>query len=877
MQIKSYTRAVDPNTTQGQVQAPANPAAYGSSTAGSDSIINGLGAANKQIQAYIDDQMNLSVLDATNKYEAGLNDLLHNPDTGLFTKQDVNAMDLMKQYQDAEQKLRRQAFDGLPNYRKAHETFAQTAQTVNMSKLSSVMQYQYQKGEERRADTLNTSNSNIVDRGVEDGDRVNIYNVYSQLEGVYKSLYGNIWGADKLNQNIKQARTKALKSIVVGLLANNDEGSFQIARNLLKNSSTFVDDTALLELNNTVNAKQKANETTSDIEQAIKNHPGDPEGAKKEIRDKNTITETVTTPGGIGSGNWFEANADYESKSSGGYDAYNNDSGAFGKYQFIPSTWKWVCEKTGVSADDHSKEAQDKNAKWYWDYLKGQVGGSDEATVVAWNWGEQNGKRWAEGLPTGIDDNGQEFRFDQPHDGNPAVTERIAKIKSMAGASGSLVDAGFEYSKQSGLLGTEMNNRKNGCAEFVGKFGASYSPFLANQAKNNVVSVPQMVENAQKPEFNIPVVDFDEKKLNKGDCIVYKTNEGNYGHITIYDGQGGYYGNSSSTGDNGMAIHGDDYNIPGMTPQCIIKTGADGMTGPTTQTVTRERRSETELQAIDSEIDRRYALEKRMKQEAIEAKRKTARDAYQTYLLENPNATETDKEAKLTEIVGDDPDLKTGEVGLMLINQRSAVKRAAEMASHMGSSRGGGEGTGSGSRSGADIVARIIDMIGVSFHSMDDITAYCGNDIILSQSQINTISKAMNDYRSGKGAWNPDYEVSLDTVANASGIDKDVLESNWPVIKRMAAQQAAERKANGEEISYSQLIQLYINNATSNGVASPSQLEAAGIKRIEKADDEDYLDVTFNDGNTYEIYKGEVNKLLSKQITEDEISETRNS
>ena len=48
--------------------------------------------------------------------------------------------------------------------------------------------------------------------------------------------------------------------------------------------------------------------------------------------------------------------------------------------------------------------------------------------------------------------------------------------------------------------------------------------------------------------------------------IVYGDND----HVVIYDGQGGYIGNSSS---QDMVIHGSDYNEMGsLTPSKIIKT-----------------------------------------------------------------------------------------------------------------------------------------------------------------------------------------------------------------------------------------------------------------------------------------------------------------
>lgn len=108
--------------------------------------------------------------------------------------------------------------------------------------------------------------------------------------------------------------------------------------------------------------------------------------------------------------------------------------------------------------------------------------------------------------------------------------------------------------------GTTMNNGRNGCAEAVGKIGSYYSPFLAQQCTNGVVGVPSMVANADSAGL---LEDFSVSELQKGDVIVY----GNDDHVVIYDGNGGYYGNSSS---KNVVLHGKNYNSLG-TPTKIIK------------------------------------------------------------------------------------------------------------------------------------------------------------------------------------------------------------------------------------------------------------------------------------------------------------------
>lgn len=140
------------------------------------------------------------------------------------------------------------------------------------------------------------------------------------------------------------------------------------------------------------------------------------------------------------------------------------------------------------------------------------------------------------------------------------VFKSSKRKKSTGGGSGSLkVDRGLATGFDA-WGGTTMNNGRNGCAEAVGKMGGYYSPFLAEQCNNGVVGVPSMVANAENAGL---LEDFSASSLEKGDVIVY----GNNDHVVIYDGNGGYYGNSSS---KNVVLHGKNYNSLG-TPTKIIK------------------------------------------------------------------------------------------------------------------------------------------------------------------------------------------------------------------------------------------------------------------------------------------------------------------
>lgn len=131
-----------------------------------------------------------------------------------------------------------------------------------------------------------------------------------------------------------------------------------------------------------------------------------------------------------------------------------------------------------------------------------------------------------------------------------------------AKSGGSKVSAGLSTGANA-YLGQTMANGSKGCAEAAGKIGSYYSPFLKAESQKHVYSVRGLVSDARSR--GIQVLPFNAGSLEAGDSIVY----GNNSHVVIYDGHGGYYGNSSS---KNRVVHGHSYNIKGLTPTKIIKT-----------------------------------------------------------------------------------------------------------------------------------------------------------------------------------------------------------------------------------------------------------------------------------------------------------------
>lgn len=116
-------------------------------------------------------------------------------------------------------------------------------------------------------------------------------------------------------------------------------------------------------------------------------------------------------------------------ESGGDTEAVNSSTGAYGSMQILPSNWdEWSKEALGHvgdmnNVDDYNATAKHKLEQYVRDY-------GPEGAAVAWYAGEQNGERYAKGLNTGIDDEGNEYSFDTPQSTGPSVNEYVASVMS---------------------------------------------------------------------------------------------------------------------------------------------------------------------------------------------------------------------------------------------------------------------------------------------------------------------------------------------------------------------------------------------------------------------------------------------------------------
>lgn len=840
MQIKTYNRAVDPNTIQGQVQTPSDINAYGGNVSGSNALRAGLGEAQKQIQAYMDDRINMSVLEAKNKYEADMNDLLHNPDTGLLNQQDVNALDVVRQYQEGEAKIRQNAFASLPNYRKAHDAFSNMAQDASTQRLGQVMKYQYGKDVEHRNDTWNTFAMNETDSLVQSNNADGIYKGFNRLTASAYSIWGNIYGKDKIDAMVKEKATEMADSVLTNLTGNGNASDYDKAANLIEKISPWVDDSKLTRMRTVLNQRKHDNLMLDLAKEAWQKFPNSPKDREKYIRDHKGKT---VVSGGANTGNRTvdmfvdaakEAGVDPRKFLSIGMvetggrtidGMHLAENGGYGQIEEETAKYYGIEERFPNWRTDERQNI--RAAAYIYKKKIEENGGDEEKGVYAYNGGgdPEYMSKWQE-------------------------CYNSLEGRDLSGGSGA-VD--FENNLIAGFHNAAdiPQNGTNGCAEEALQMLSYANPWAADAYKRGLFNVQAMADAAK--DAGIQEVAYDPANLSVGDLVIYKTDEGDYGHTVVYDGRGGFYGNSSSANNGqGGKVHGQDINIPGMTPQYILKTGAGTSAGMSLQTV--QVFDEQEIQKILSLSNTYQAQEEQNTKIANDAL--VQQGAMEMQQLHQSQETDPAAYLAIAEKYGkDNPDV---------------YRSLKSMIGTYVSSRGTGGSSKGQSSSDMVVLKSLFGTNGIE--TFQDVQQYCVNHgIALSAANLQALQKAAQDYQNGTGEYSPMYTITAQQIEDACGIKKETFLGNWQVIQQLVRSAAVtyREKNNGQEPPLNQLIQFGVDAITadrSNGGYSQAQLRAAGITRITVGDD-GWAMVTDWNHNTYTLDQWHVQDILDGKTT----------
>lgn len=844
MQIKSYNRAVDPNTIHGNVQAPSDANAYGANVSGEKVWQTGLQAVQQQMQAYVDDQINLSVIDAKNKYEQGMNDLLNNPDTGLLNMQDINALDVVNKYQEGEKKIREDAMAGLPNYRKAQDTFLKMANDVNVSRAGQVMKYQYAKDLEHRDNTFNTFVTNETDHLVETNDSDGIFKGLNRIAATAYAVYGNIYGKDKMDALIKDKSTTMVNSVLTNLTASGNASDFDKATALLEKVSPWVDDSKLASMRHMLLQRKHDNGLIERAKEAARLYPNDPKKRAEYIRQG--ATKTVYS-GSASTGNptvdmyidaAHEQGIDPRIYLSTGMRETGGDT-IEGMHMADGGGFAQITNETAQAYDLDNKfpgwntdAKQNIRAGAY--VLKKKIeenGGDEWEGVRAYNGSGEAAENYRALVKKnydsldGMDLSGNGGSKIQPYNlptQGANIDEQVQQLKP-------------EFREALPIIGGMLNQM--GVAD-----GAEISSGGRTREHNAAVGGSPTSQHIIGPNGGdaVDIVLPDGTTAEKAEEVRKAFEDsGAFDQVLFHDAGSGYH------------LHLGGYH-----------GGLEKSQGVTAHTEVIY--DEQELQKAESMATSLVAEQKRQEKEVndaiVEKGRMEMQQLYQSGNL--------DPQAYLniaSKYGNDNPDVYAA--------LKSCISTYVSI--RTGGSSGGGGGRGGGGRrsgggrvgSGGANITVLKSLFGTGgIESFTDIVNYCNNHgIYLSQSNLDKLQKAANDYQNGTGEYKPMYNITPQQIADASGIDPKTFKGNWEVVQQLVRGAAVKYRAehNGQEPSLNELIQFGVNAVTADDSGySQAQMRAAGILRV-TADDNGYAWVTDWNHNSYYIDVWDVQAILN--------------
>ncbi len=311
------------------------------------------------------------------------------------------------------------------------------------------------------------------------------------------------------------------------------------------------------------------------------------------------------------------------------------------------------------------------------------------------------------------------------------------------------------FDKCESLCGVEMENKRNGCVEYVMKALSPFSSFGANNAGER--NVGNLFRAASESGSGASVTRYDGQKLQAGDIIVYATpgdditNPDNLEHVTVSDGNGGYYGNSSGARDyedengnyikgNGCGVHSDDQEIGGYEIAYIIRP----------DDINAQEMSELE---IEDQVDRLWDLyAKKYQHIKAEEKRIVYRGALELQDMANHGNTDweqyqavVDKYSMYNGVVDD-------AIRIQLETLVNEEKRRYERADAQAAR---GQASGKLTMMHMDYIKTEVSKGTVR---RADILKFCTDCGITSLDEQNKALKVLDDWENNRGEWAIPYE-----------------------------------------------------------------------------------------------------------------------
>lgn len=435
MKLVSYEGEQKLNTVNGNVANTASAAAYGVDQQGISNLSKAIGdLGNTMLQIQKQKEMT-DVVNATNEFNAAMNDWMYNPDNGAMNRKGENALSIPVDYQLKVQELNKQIADKYNfKLKDSINAFNKIVDTDKTNAINNINKYVRGQYEDSALKALDLNVQSIANNGVVNGSPDAFEQTMQQLSGSIKAQLTNLgYDENTIDVQVKKAQQNTAVTMIEKKISDDDLDGANKMINAAA-SSGLIDEDKIMGYRQKVKKASVVLATSDDaaIDEAIGQFdPHDPnllDKVTKALFDKGF----GKVAGAMGEPTVENLKAAVMGQESGGdAGAVNARTGAYGLFQILPDNWpEWSAQAGIPGADMSDPEAQKKVAAFKLGEYAQKYG--VEGALVAWYAGPANGQRWKDGAPDAIDGNGNHYSWDAPQ-GNgdePSIRQYMQEVKA---------------------------------------------------------------------------------------------------------------------------------------------------------------------------------------------------------------------------------------------------------------------------------------------------------------------------------------------------------------------------------------------------------------------------------------------------------------
>lgn len=466
MKLIGYDSNQRLNTINGGVQANVNEMAYGGNTQGMDNLTKAIGDLGNTMLTIQKQKEMTDVVNATNEYNAMMNDWLYNPDNGAMNRKGENALTIPLDYQNQEKRARQLISEKYGfKFNDAVNAFNKVADNDMTNTTNTINKFVRGQFEDSAMKALDMNVQNISNNAVVNASPDAFDDAMKQVSGSVAAQLSNLGYDDNtIRLQVKKAQQNIATTMIEKKMADDDlDGANKIINQVAM--SGLIDEEKIMGYRQKVRNASMVLATSDDskIDGVIGEFdPNDPDLLTK-VTNKlydDGFGKVAGTTGTITKEMFIKAVSANESSNND--HVVNGDSGAYGRYQIMPENWPEWSKEAGIpGADISDPEAQRKVATYKLSEYIDKYG--VEGAAVAWYAGEGTAEAWVrDGAKAHVKGSGGDG-WDKPQYSNgneyPSIRQYVVNTLAEIGGGQAREETPAEAQKRKDMIQRNVATR----------------------------------------------------------------------------------------------------------------------------------------------------------------------------------------------------------------------------------------------------------------------------------------------------------------------------------------------------------------------------------------------------------------------------------